>query len=116
MTATRKERETTVATAPSVSKALTDRIRADGEQVSHTLDPEREPDAVRYPDPQSPNERDDEQSVSPQSNAEVQMARRTDAGPKAAATGASSADRSMLLLWVSGAVAVFLVIAVLISL
>jgi len=39
-----------------------------------------------------------------------------DAGPKEAATGASSADRSKLLLWVSGAVAVFLVIAVLISL
>jgi hypothetical protein len=112
--ATRKERETTSVAEPPVSKALTDRIPADGEQVSHTLD--RDTDTVRYPDPHAPHERDDGQSLSPQSNAEIQMARRTDAGPKEVATGMSSAGSSTLMLWVAGAIGLLLVIGVLFAL
>ena len=112
----KREHETVVAAEPPVSKALKDRIAADGEQVAHTLDPDREPDTVRYPDPQAPHARDDGQALAPQSNAEIQMARRTDAGPKEAAIGATSADRSTLLLWGAGAAALFLVLGVLIAL
>lgn len=100
---------------PPVSKALQDRIAADGEQVAHTLDPDREPDTVRHPDPEAPHARDDGQAVSPQSNAEVQMSRRTDAGPKEAAMRARFGDAN-LLLWGVGAAGLFLVVAVLIAL
>jgi len=110
----KREHETVVAAEPPVSKALKDRIAADGEQVAHTLDPDREPDTVRYPDPQAPHARDDGQALAPQTNAEIQMARRTDAGPKEAAIGV--ADRSMLLLWGAGAAGLFLVIVVLVAL
>lgn len=43
--ATRRKREPTVVAEPPVSKVLTDRIPADGEQVAHTLDPDRDPDS-----------------------------------------------------------------------
>lgn len=99
-----------------VSKVLQDRIAADGEQVSHTLDPDREADTVRYRDPQAPHQKDDGQAVTPQSNAEIQMGRRTDAGPKEAARAARFADGSTLLLLGCGAAGLFLVIAVLIAL
>jgi hypothetical protein len=102
--------------SPPVSKVLEDRIAADGEQVSHTLDPDRRPDTVRYPDPQAPQEKDNGQSVSPQSNAEVQMARRTDAGSREAVTGKRFGDAPSLLMWGVGAVGLFVLIAVLIAL
>lgn len=114
--ATRKQRETKVVREPPVSKALTDRIPADGEQVAHTLDPERDPETVRYPDPHAPHEKDDGQSLSPQSNAEIQMARRTDAGAKEAATGFSSGDSSTVMLWAAGAIGLLLAIGVVIAL
>jgi len=101
--------------SPPVSKVLEDRIAADGEQVSHTLDPDRRPDTVRYPDPQAPHEKDDGRSVSPQSNAEVQMARRTDAGASEAVTANRFGDAPSLLMWGVGAVALFLLIAILIA-
>lgn len=114
--ATRKERETAVVAEPPVPKALTDRIPADGEQVSHTLDPDRSPETVRYPDPEAPGERDDETALGAQSNAEIQMARRTDAGPREAATGVAKPDGSRLLLLAVGAIGLLLVLGVLIAL
>jgi len=102
--------------SPPVSKVLEDRIAADGEQVSHTLDPDRRPDTVRYPDPQAPHEKDSGQAVSPQSNAEIQMARRTDAGPREAVIAKRFDGAPTLLLWGGGAVGLFLVFAVLIAL
>jgi hypothetical protein len=114
--ATRKERETTVVEEPPVSKALTDRIPADGEQVSHTLDPDRNPDTVRYPDPEASHLRGDGEALGAQSNAEIQMARRTDAGPREAATGVVSPGGSSLLLLAAGAVGLLLVLGALIAL
>jgi len=114
--ARKREHKTVVGAEPSVSKALQDRIAADGEQVVHTLDPDREPDLVRYPDPQAPHARDDGQALAPQWNAEIQMARRTDAGPEEAVSNVTSADRSTLLLWGAGAAGLFLVFGVLIAL
>ena len=108
--------ETIVAPEPGVSKALQDRIQADGEQVAHTLAPDREPDTVRYPDPQAPHPRDDREAFAPQSNAEIQMARRTDAGRKQAESGAPFADSSTLLMWGAGVVGLLLIIAVLVAL
>lgn len=109
-------RETSASPEPPVSKALQDRIAADGEQVEHTLAADREPDTVRYPDPQAPHARDDWRAIAPQSNAEIQMARRTDAGPKQAAARESFADSSTLLMWGVGAIGLMLVIGVLIAL
>jgi hypothetical protein len=101
---------------PPVSKALRDRIQADGEQVGHTLSPDREPDTVVYRDPEAPNARDGRQSVSPQSNAEIQMARRTDAGPEEVVAARPFGNSSTLLLWGVGAVGLVLVLVVLVAL
>jgi len=109
-------REITTSPEPPGWEALTDRIQADGEQVEHTLAPDREPDTVRYPDPQAPHLRDAWQAVTPQSNAEIQMARRTDAGLKQAAARTPFAEPSTLLMWGVGAVGLLLVIGVLIAL
>jgi hypothetical protein len=115
---TRERKQEIVVTAePPVSRALEDRIAADGVQVAHTLDPDREPGTVRYPDPQAPHARDDGRALAPQSNAEIQMAH---AAPtparKKGRPGATSADRSTLLLWGAGAAGLFLMIGVLIAL
>lgn len=103
--------ERTVSPEPPVSKALRDRIEADAEQVAHTLNPDRQPGTVLYPDPQAPRSRD--AAPAPQSNAEIQMARRTDAGPRAVASDWISADVSTLTLWGAGAAGLLLVMAML---
>lgn len=74
---------------PKPAGILEDRVPADGEQVAHTLDPDRRRDNVQFPDPQPPNTVDDDLAAGAQSNAEVQMGRRTDAGPREAAADAT---------------------------
>lgn len=61
-----------------VSKVLTDRVRPDAELVGQVLDPGRTRETVDFPDPQAPASLDE--SGGAESLAEVQMARRTDAG------------------------------------
>ena len=78
---------------------LEDRIPADGEQVAHTLNPDRRRDNVQFPDPQPPHTIDNETAVGAQSNAEVQMGRRTDAGPREAAAGPTSDETSKWHVW-----------------
>jgi hypothetical protein len=73
--AQRKPRE-----EPPGSKILEDRVRADTELVGQVLDPGRTPDIVAYPDPKAPNVLDDTPGAD--SVAEVEMARRTDAGAR----------------------------------
>lgn len=108
----RNERER--AGGSPVPTALEDRIAADGEQVLHTLEPNRTPETVRHPDPKAPQH--DPNVTAPQTNADVQMARRTDAGPQEVTrTGpALSARGSELLLWVAGIAGLFLVVMALI--
>jgi hypothetical protein len=112
----KSEHSATIESRSRVSKALEDRIQADGEQVAHTLNPDRDQATISYPDPRAPHAKDDGQAVTPQSNAEIQMARRTDAGAKEAATGSAPAEPSMLILWGVVAVGLLLVIAILIAL
>lgn len=109
------ENESVARNEPRFSKALEDRIPADGEQVSHILDPDRTPDTVRYPDPQAPFDARDAGATSAQSNADIQMARRTDAGPAMAADRAQSAQGSSMLVWFAGAAALVLLVVVLIA-
>jgi hypothetical protein len=97
---------------PRISKMLEDRIPADGEQVAHILDPHRTEETIRYPDPSTPHEAN---VTSAQSNAEIQMARRTDAGPSLGANRATSEGGSTMLLWFAGAAGLFLVVAILIA-
>jgi hypothetical protein len=109
---TTTRREHRVASDSRVSKVLEDRIAADGEQVAHTLEPDRNPDTVRYPDPEAPSGRDGT-ATTPQTNAEVQMARRTDAGPRTFATNPLPGSGAMLLLWGAAAAGAVLVIVTL---
>ena len=93
---------------PPVSKILEDRVRPDAETVSHVLDPDRTPDKVIYPDPHAPGT---EGQPAPDSMADVEMARRTDAGPLEAET---SRSREMSpVLWIALGVLVLLVVAML---
>jgi hypothetical protein len=92
---------------PPVSKILEDRVRPDGETVGHVLDPLRTPDKVIYPDPEAPGT---EGQTAPDSMADVQMARRTDAGPLEAET--SKYRESSPALWVVLGVLVLLVVAI----
>ncbi len=87
------------------TKILEDRVRADAELVGQVLDPGRTPDVVAYSDPKAPNVLDDTPGAD--SVAEMQMARRTDAG---AGRPAADAFRSGgPLLWV-GAIAALAVV------
>ena len=99
-----------------VSKVLEDRIAADGEQVLHTLDPKRTFETVRYPDPEAPTH--DPTELAPQSNAEIQMARRTDAGPvEVVSTGPMlSARGPTLILWGVALAGILLVVLVIVGL
>ena len=99
---------------PRVSKILEDRIAPDGEQVAHILDPDRTPDTVRYPDPSAPHDARDAGATSAQSNADIQMSRRTDAGPSFASDRANASEGSTMKIWLAGA-GLILVIAVLIA-
>jgi len=63
----------------------------------------------------SPRVEDDGLLVTAQSNAEIQMERRTDAGPKEAASG-PFANASNLLIWGVVAVALLIVVAIFIAL
>jgi hypothetical protein len=83
---------------PPVSKVLEDRVRPDAEMVGQILDPARTTENVRYPDPEPPRGGVD-------SVADVQMARRTDAGPQEAATGRYSSGSVMLWVGIVAAVA-----------
>lgn len=98
---------------PHVSKMLTDRIRADGEQVGHVLEPDRA-DTVLYPDPTAAGV-DDAGATTAPSNAQMQMARRTDAGPRTAPYGTPGGQVSRKLGWLIGGVALLLVVALLIA-
>jgi hypothetical protein len=89
-------------------KDLEDRVRADGETVGHVLAPHRTTETVLFPDPSArpPSATD---SGAPQSMAEFEMARRTDAGPRAPAA-LNKRDR---LPWLFGAVALIVLGSVL---
>jgi hypothetical protein len=102
--AQRKPRE-----EPSVSKVLTDRVRPDAELVGQVLDPGRTRETVHYPDPQAPAALDE--SGGAESVAEVQMARRTDAGAKQPGAGAYGSGGA--LLWFAAVAAVAVVLLVL---
>jgi hypothetical protein len=117
MTATATRVSTNESTSPAedqVSKALEDRIPADGEQVAHTLNPDRDSDTVRYVDPEAPAEPRNAGATAAQSNAEVQMARRTDAGP-AIAKGSAAPGSAPMLMWAAIGLAAVLVIVTLIA-
>jgi hypothetical protein len=90
-----------------VSKTLEDRVRADGETTGHALEPDRTPDKVIYPDPEAPHT---EGQTAPDSMADIQMARRTDAGPLEAET--SRHRESSPVLWIALGVLVLLVVAI----
>jgi hypothetical protein len=93
---------------PPVSKILEDRVRPDAETVAHVLDPDRTPDKVIYPDPEAPRT---EGQTAPDSMADVEMARRTDAGPFEA--DISKDRQTSPVLWVALGVLVLLVVAML---
>jgi hypothetical protein len=97
--AQRKPRE-----EPPVSKVLTDRVRPDAEFVGQVLDPGRTRETVHYPDPQAPASLDE--SGGAESVAEVQMARRTDAGAKQPGAYRSGGA----LLWFAAVAAVAVVL------
>ena len=101
--AQRKPRE-----EPPVSKVLTDRVRPDAEFVGQVLDPGRTRETVHYPDPQAPASLDE--SGGAESVAEVQMARRTDAGAKQPGTGAYRSGGAVL--WFAAVAVVLLALAV----
>jgi hypothetical protein len=61
-------------------KDLQDRVAADPEMVEHVLDPNRTPETVRFRDPSVTGTASTTDSGTPQSVAEFEMARRTDAG------------------------------------
>jgi hypothetical protein len=83
---------------PPVSKVLEDRVRPDAEMVGQILDPARTPETVQYPDPEPPQGGVD-------SIADVEMSRRTDAGPREAAAGKFSSGGVMLWVGIVAAVA-----------
>ena len=92
---------------PPVPKMFEDRVRADAETVEHVLNPDRTPDKVIYADPEAPRT---EGQAAPDSMADVEMARRTDAGPLEAETSKSRGVSPAL--WVALGVLVILVVAI----
>lgn len=89
-----------------VPKMFEDRVRADGEVVEHALTPDRTPDKVIYPDPQEPRTAG---QTGPDSIADIQMSRRTDAG--SAESEISRTRETSPVLWVALGVLVLLVVA-----
>jgi hypothetical protein len=106
MTAQRKPRE-----EPPVSKILEDRVRPDAELVGQVLDPGRTPETVQYPDPKAPDI--DRDASGADSVAEIEMARRTDAGAKQPGTAAYTSGG--ILLWFAAVAAVALLLLALAS-
>lgn len=104
--AQRKPRE-----EPPVSKVLTDRIRPDAELVGQVLDPGRNRETVDFPDPQAPASLDE--SGGAESIAEVQMARRTDAGARQ--PGAVAYKSGGAVLWFAAVATVAVVLLALAS-
>lgn len=92
---------------PPVPKMYEDRVRADAETVDHALEPDRTPDKVIYPDPEALGTAGE---TAPDSMADVQMARRTDAGPLEAET--SKHREASPVLWVVLTVLVLVVVAI----
>jgi len=89
-------------------KSMEDRVAATTEDVDHLLDPDRTPETVRYPDP-DPAGRD---GGAPDSMADVEMARRTDAGNyRPADPVAPSQARGFMGIGIAVAILVVLVIA-----
>ncbi len=88
-----------------VPKMFEDRVEADAETVSHVLNPDRTTDKVFYQDPRAPLT--DGQSA-PDSMGDVEMARRTDAGPSEVE---ESRRDSSPALWIALGIGVVLVIA-----
>jgi hypothetical protein len=95
---------------PPVSKILQDRVRPDAELVGQVLDPDRTPDTVRYPDPKAPAALDD--SGGADSIAEVEMARRTDAGRRQTAPSGAFAPGGILLWFIAVAAVALLLFAI----
>jgi hypothetical protein len=78
-----------------------DRVAADAEMVGQILNPSRTPETVRFRDPSAKGTASAPDRGTPQSMAEFEMARRTDAGrrePRAAATGTNRWN-----MWLGGA-------------
>lgn len=73
-----------------------DRVAADAEMVGQILNPNRTSETVRFPDPSLPGRDGGTNSGAPQSMAELEMARRTDAGrrePLAATTATTKGNK-----------------------
>ncbi len=91
-------------------KVFEDRVRADAETVSHVLAPDRTADNVRYPDPTAPHTGG---QTAPDSIADIQMARRTDAGAYQA--GGGPAPRGMPALpWIALGAGLIVILALLV--
>ena len=97
-----------------VSKALEDRIQPDGEMVGQVLEPNRSRETVQFPDPSSPQHAPADYQSAPDSVADVQMSRRTDAG----AYEPLADDRSNRwngLPWLIGAAVLLIVVVALVA-
>jgi hypothetical protein len=90
-------------------KGLQARVAADGETVGHVLDPNRTADTVQFPDPSVPGESAATDSGTPQSMAAIQMARRTDAGPRQPPYAASTSPEWKISPWLIGAAGLIVV-------
>ena len=90
---------------------LEDRVAADGEMVGQVLNPDRTPETVRFPDPAVAGQQADD-SRSPDTVAEFEMARRTDAG-RANLGAVQFASKSTMLLLLGGAGLLILLIVAL---
>jgi hypothetical protein len=89
-----------------------DRVAADAGMVGQILEPNRTSETVRFPDPSVPGPASGTYSSTPQSMAELELARRTDAGrrqPRSAATGTNKGN-----IWLGGAAALIVLILALV--
>jgi hypothetical protein len=89
---------------------LEDRVAADGEMVGQVLNPDRTPETVQFPDPAVAGQSADDPS-SPDSVAEFEMARRTDAGRPNPRVVQVASKRTLLLLLGGAALLIVLIVA-----
>ena len=75
-----------------------DRIPADSETVGQILNPNRTEKTVRFPDPSLSQENSSNESQTPQSMADMVMARRTDAGRRETVESVVSKRRTTISL------------------
>ena len=76
-------------------------------------DPNGTADTVQFPDPSVPGEASATDSGTPQSMAEIQMARRTDAGPRQPPYAASTSQEWKISPWFIGAAGLIVVLLLL---